>query len=504
MCNIILTSARHNIPKGKRPKYKPYWSQELAEAVKQRRQARKKVEKAPTRENKTLYNRMTGKVRYLTKKSKETTWRTTCSQLDLKKDGHKAWKLLQNLEGRNKKTNPQPLQDKKKNTVSSDKRKAKLLNDFFANVNRAQRRRKLDKALKLSSKRRGNNNGSAHPAVFDDPFSSQELNQAMRKLLPRKAAGPDKIKNELIQHLGHKAKQVLLKFINQTWSKGYLPTQWRTATITPILKKGKLPESPQSYRPISLTSCLGKLMEKMVNNRLYWWLEKENIIDNCQYGFRRGCRTGDPLFRLVQSVMDGFQEGKSTTAVFIDLQQAYDRVWRKGLLLKLGKIGVGGKMLQWLKGFLTNRTITTRFGCATSAKRTLEEGLPQGSALSCTLFLVYINDLPKHLKVHKALFADDLVIWTTDKYPILTKAKLNRALLTIAAYCELWKLKVNTQKSTYTIFTRSHKAAKRNINLKLNEEPLRKEESPVYLGVKMDRQLNMSDHVNSLQEKASK
>ena len=90
------------------------------------------MEKAPTRENKTLYNRLTGNVRYLTKKSKETNWRTTCSQLDLKKDGHKAWKLLQNLEGRNKKTNPQPLQDKKKNTVSSDKRKAKLLNDFFA------------------------------------------------------------------------------------------------------------------------------------------------------------------------------------------------------------------------------------------------------------------------------------------------------------------------------------------------------------------------------------
>ena len=109
-------------------------------------------------------------------------------------------------------------------------------------------------------------------------------------------------------------------------------------------------------------------------------------------------------------MIDVFQERKATTAVFIDLQQAYDRVWRKGLLLKLYNTGVHGKMLKWIQGFLTNRTIATKCDGATSSKRTLEEGLPQGSALSCTLFLVYINDLTKHLNVSYALFADDLVI----------------------------------------------------------------------------------------------
>merc|ERR1711923_350051 len=173
---------------------------------------------------------------------------------------------------------------------------------------------------------------------------------------------------------------------------------WRTAIITPILKKGKDPSSPKSYRPISLTSCLGKLAEKMVNTRLYYWLEKNKVLDNNQAGFRRGCRTGDPLFRLVQDVIDGFQVGKSTTAVFIDLQQAYDRVWRKGLLMKMNNMGIHGKMLQWIHAFLTERTIQTTVDGTTSSKKPLEEGLPQGSALSCTLFLIFINDLPPQIK----------------------------------------------------------------------------------------------------------
>ena len=215
----------------------------------------------------------------------------------------------------------------------------------------------------------------------------------------------------MISYLGDLVKQKLLQFINRTGNEGNLPTDWRTAKVTPILKKGYPAGQPQSYRPISLTSCLGKVTERMINIRLYHWLEKNKILNNTQAGFRKGSRTEDQLFRFVQSTMDGFQQGKHTSAVFIDLQQAYDRVWRKGLLMKMMNMGIHGKMLQWIHAFLSNRTIQTTIDGATSSHLTLEEGLPQGSALSCTLFLIFINDLPPLLDVSKALFADDLVIW---------------------------------------------------------------------------------------------
>ena len=498
--STIIKSAEKSIPRGSVKKFKPYWTKELEETVQERRKARKLVEKDRSPANRTNYNRLTAKVRYLTRTGKRSMWRDTCAQLDLNRKGHKAWTLLKNLEGTKKKENPKPFTYEGQK-VTSGKKKADILNTFLAGVSKSTRRRNLDDAMwKLHKRKQKAPTANALP--FEKEFSMQELNTATRKAAARKAPGPDEVCNEMISHMGHLAKQKLLLFINRTWKEGKLPATWRTARVTPLLKKGKPAGLPQSYRPISLTSCLGKVAERMVNNRLYHWLEKNKKIDNSQAGFRKGCRTEDQLFRFVQSAIDGFQKGQNTTAIFIDLQQAYDRVWRKGLLMKMGNIGIHGKMLQWIHAFLTNRTIQTTVEGSTSSKRTLEEGLPQGSALSCTLFLIFINDLPSLLNVDKALFADDLVIWTTGKYPILARAKLKRALATIGAYCNFWKLKINTSKSVYSLFTKSHKEARQEIDFNIDGIPLVKQENPVYLGVPLDRQLNMVPFMSSLKEKA--
>ena len=116
-------------------------------------------------------------------------------------------------------------------------------------------------------------------------------------------------------------------------------------------------------------------------------------ISQAQAGFRTKSRTEDQLFRLTQRILDGFQKEQHTTAVFIDLQQAYDRVWRKGLYLKMQNMGIKGKLYRWIKSFLTDRLIETNINDSLSSKEVLEEGLPQGSSLSCTLFLIFINDL---------------------------------------------------------------------------------------------------------------
>ncbi|MCG8432091.1 MAG: reverse transcriptase family protein, partial [Candidatus Omnitrophica bacterium] len=329
---------------------------------------------------------------------------------------------------------------------------------------------------------------------------------ALKMLKMKKAPGPDKIRNEMIRHLGTTGKQVLLKFINKTWADGQLPKSWRTATIVPVLKTGKPPSELTSYRPISLTSCIGKLVERMVNSRLYCFLETNKLLNSTQAGFRKGCRTEDQLFRLVQNCKDGFQKEnpRHTTAVFIDLQQAYDRVWRKDLFIKMHQMGIQGKMFNWIRAFLTNRTISTQYEGATSSKRTLEEGLPQGSALSCTLFLIFINDLTKYLKVSTAMFADDLVIWTTQRFQWLARIKLNQALLTIANFCNLWKLRVNSSKTVYTVFSTSPTTAKKPLSLRFNGNEVRKEETPVYLGVTLDRELKMTRFMETVKEKATK
>ena len=502
ICSSILKAATLSVPKGNYKKYRPFWNKDLQEAVLARRRARRKAAKDPTPANRTDYNRKTAKVRLLTRTGKRTKWRTVCENLDLHKDGKKAWQLLQNLEGKKKKENPKPIQTETK-VITDKKKKADFFNKFLSSVSKSSRRKHLDKALwKLTKLKQ--NSPSCNNQPFEEDFTLQELNNAIRKSKAGKAPGPDKIANEMISHLGHLARMKILLFVNKTWKLGKLPTAWRTAKVTPILKKGKPPDKPQSYRPISLTSCLGKVAERMVNSRLYHWLESNQILNKMQAGFRKGCRTEDQLFRFIQNTLDGFQESKTTTAVFIDLQQAYDRVWRKGLLIKMNSLGIHGKMFKWIHSFLSNRTIQTTVDNTTSSKLTLEEGLPQGSALSCTLFLIFINDLPDLLKVSKALFADDLVIWTTEKYPILARAKLRKALATIGAYCNFWKLKINSQKSVYSIFTRSHINAARNLNLTIDGNPLNKVGNPAYLGVTLDRQLTMKTFLQNLKDKASK
>ena len=192
----------------------------------------------------------------------------------------------------------------------------------------------------------------------------------------------------------------------------------------------------------------------MVNERLYWWLESNQLLDVHQAGFRARSRTDDQLFRLTQKVIDGFHKEENTTAVFVDLQQAYDRVWRKGLLYKMQELGVHGKIYAWIKNFLTERHIQTKINNATSSKETLEEGLPQGSSLSCTLFLIFVNDLPKILKYEKALYADDLALWHSHKEVGISAILLNEELQRIQEYCDTWKLKLNSTKTVYSIFSK--------------------------------------------------
>ena len=498
ICTSILKCARKNIPLGNQRKYKPFWNKDLEAAVKERRKLRKVAQKDPSRENKTAYNKATGKVRHLTRMSKRDNWRSTCGRLDLNKDSRKAWTLLNSLDANTsaKKSNPQPLEENGKQ-ITCPKSKANLFNRAFSKINKATRRKNLDKAMWRLFKQKSKS-PTAVLQTFEQDFSEGEFTAALKKLKTRKAPGLDKIKNEMLINLGPKAKSYLLEYINRTWRDSELPAAWRTAVVNPILKKGKKAGEPKSYRPISLTSSIGKLAERMVNYRLYWYLEKFGFLNNSQAGFRRGSRTEDQLFRLTQEVIDGFHAKKDTSAIFIDLQQAYDRIWRKGLLIKMQKLGINGKMIKWVEAFLTNRTIQTRFDGALSSKLTLEEGLPQGSALSCTLFLIFINDLPGLLNVSKALFADDLVIWTTDKYPILARRKLKVALATVCAYCNLWKLKLNEDKTVYSIFTRSTKAEKKTMNLKLNGNDLKKEKNPVYLGVKLDPRMSLNEFTKDL------
>ena len=169
-------------------------------------------------------------------------------------------------------------------------------------------------------------------------------------------------------------------------------------------------------------------------------------------------------------------------------------------MMKMIEMGISGKLYNWIKYFLIDRTIQTKINDAISSKEVLEEGLPQGSALSCTLFLIYINDLAKHIKAEKAIYADDLTIWQSHENAESAAKRLNGDLRRLHEYCQTWKLKINWEKTVYTIFTKSHKVTKENISLWLDTQKLPREEHPTYLEITLDLQLTLKKHIEKCQK----
>ena len=166
--------------------------------------------------------------------------------------------------------------------------------------------------------------------------------------------------------------------------------------------------------------------------------------------------------------------------------------------------GIHGNLYYWIKNFLCDRLIQTKVLNAYSSKTVLEEGLPQGSALSCTLFLLFINDLPNQLKAEKALYADDLTFWQTQNKAGTSAILLNEDLEVLQKYCKKWKLKINCTKTVYTIFTLSNVESQKHLRFNFGESQINKNENPVYLGVQLDQKLTLSTHVDHLKQKATK
>lgn len=154
-------------------------------------------------------------------------------------------------------------------------------------------------------------------------------------------------------------------------------------------------------------------MEKMINERLNYYLETREELKCYQSGFRKGRSTIDPALCLEHEIRRAHVNKESVVAVFFDVEKAYDMMWKDGLLIKLYHMGIRGKMFRWIKNFLTNRKISVRVGKDLSENYTVENGTPQGSIISPILFSVMINDIFSNVcsSIGVSLFADDGAMW---------------------------------------------------------------------------------------------
>jgi len=226
------------------------------------------------------------------------------------------------------------------------------------------------------------------------------------------APGADQICYKLLKHLLDESLRVLVRLVNRVWATGALPTSWRHSTVVPVHKPTKPAHLQSSHRPISLTSAVCKLMEKMIVSKLKWFLEYYKPLNMSQSGFKNRRRTTtDQILRLHGTVQKSLANRHHILAIFIDLEKAYDMVSHQVHLFKLVQMGINGRMFNFINSFLSRRTFQVRLGSSLSTTKTLENGIPKGSVLSPILFTIAINDLPKSISSPSALYADDCCFW---------------------------------------------------------------------------------------------
>ena len=213
-----------------------------------------------------------------------------------------------------------------------------------------------------------------------------------------------------MKHLPDSSLSVLLKTFNDIWETGNAPKSLEEATIIPIPKPGKDNTNPNNYRPIALTSCICKTLERMINERLVWYLETNNIITEFQSGFRHQRSTNDHLVRLETFIREAFIKKEHLVTVFFDLEKAYDTTWKYGIMNDLHEIGLKGRLPSFVQNFLSNREFKVRVTLSEAHHQ--EQGVPQGSILSVTLFSLKINNIVKCLNpgVDCSLYVDDFLI----------------------------------------------------------------------------------------------
>lgn len=334
-------------------------------------------------------------------------------------------------------------------------------------------------------------------------FSWDEFNSA---LLSRKDSTPglDDFPYLMIKKLHKVAQLVLLNIYNLLWSFQVVPESWKTQCILPILKNNKPIQDHNSYRPISLTSCVGKIFEHMIKVRLDYFVEINSLLPDYQLGFRRGKSAVEGFVSVIADIKKSILAHSNAICVFLDVEGAYDNVNLFQLIRVLSELKIPGKLLRWIFNYLYNRTVYVKFNNIIHGPKYAHKGLMQGAILSPILYNLYTSQIQNYIKennINIIQYADDLVMYSINQNINIAKCSINQGLSQLQNfYHNKLKLNINSSKSSVMLFGKSNC----NVQVKYNCEniPIVKEKK--FLGVIIDKKLNFNSHIDCICKRAYK
>lgn len=287
-------------------------------------------------------------------------------------------------------------------------------------------------------------------SALHSPISRAEVYAAITKLNTPFAPGPDGITNRVIANFDDSSIAALTDYMNRVWDRGKLPSAWKHALVT-LIPKLKL----ENLRPISLTSCLGKLLEHVVLSRLHQHMEERQLFPHTMVGFRPGLSTQDVTLQLQHEIIDNPEA--SPLDAGLDLTKAFDCVSHAAILNNLNDLHVGVKTYTYIADFLPQRTTQLNIQGLKSDSISLgSRGAPQGSVLSPFLFNVAMLGLPPLLdqipNIRHSLYADDITVWTVGGSDAEIQERLQAAADVVHTYVHDRGLACSPQKSEILLY----------------------------------------------------
>ena len=377
-------------------------------------------------------------------------------------------------------------------SIKSDSAKADLFNRYFYSVftdEDCSDLSSLGKSNKLSS------------IIQSINFTTQDVFQELSQLNPNKACGPDLLTPLLLKKSAELICESLCKLFNQSMSMGSLPKDWTSANVVPVYKKGDR-RIAANYRPISLTSIVVKVMERIMCKQLTAALQQSGRLSNTQFGFRTNRSTVSLLLSAVHDWSFCLELRSSVHCMFLDFAKAFDSVAHEHLLIKLQGIGINGELLQWIRSFLTHRLQRVVVNGTYSDWLNVRSGVPQGSVLGPLLFLLYIDDLHSIVRHSKLkLYADDVALYREIKSEADCQL-LQEDLDHICDWANKWQLRLNASKCEALLISNKRRAI--SFEYFVNHSPLAWRSTVKYLGVLLRSNLSWSDHCKHVSAKASK
>ncbi|GBL75632.1 putative RNA-directed DNA polymerase from transposon X-element [Araneus ventricosus] len=480
----IISAADDSIPKSglSFPKNrKPWWNKYCTDTNRDQRRAWNVFRRHPTSANQIAFQRAKSVARWARRKSERGYWIKFVSGINSSVTAKDMWDNVRRACGIYPEKRISCLR-KNGQEVRNISDMGDVLAEAFASICSASNYTEPFLTHKNRTERIKLRFQTTKRISYNADLTIFELHTSL-SVLKHTSPGPDEVTYSMLQHLSEHSLQNILYMFNRIWKEHVFPDCWKHAFIIPIPKPGKDPQDPLNYRPIALTSCMCKLFERIVNVRLVHILEKNEYISPFQSGFRKSRSTIDNLMSLETDIRVAFLKRNHLVSIFFDIYKAYDRTWRYGIMKNLYDLGFRGNLPIFVQNFLKQRFFRVRMGNTYSNIFCQEEGVPQGSVLSVTLFVLAINPILSVIPqtVQKNLYVDDLHISCYGRNMQLIERQLQIAINNIVEWSNKSGFTISAQKTIGIHFCKRPLHA--DPELLLSGVPIRFQDNYKFLGI---------------------